>query len=245
LDIKKLAILIPSYKRPSVLEATLNGLFRNTPKEGCYDICICVGLNKAAIEEIQIVDRFDAMFEHQGIPFHSIVYDNNIGKANILNVLFTVYANHSDFIVTLDNDMVIRKPWLYLIGLCDVIDYDIMGFSSAKFWAHDPIRENCGFVGKDGITFYTPYSIAGGMMLFHHQFLKDHSWTNHGGVYGRDDATMCLLTKKKFVIHVDDDWLLHDPLNSSTPSLKGYEDKKKELYKAGVTVFPLGWDEEN
>lgn len=54
---------------------------------------------------------------------------------------------------------------------------------------------------------------------------------------------MCLKTDKKYVYHTDIDWLEHDPLNSITPILKEYEDKKRALYKNGTTVFPLGWDE--
>lgn len=240
---KKLAILIPSYKRPMVLETTLGGLLRNTPQEEEYEVCIAVGLNQAGSVESQIVEQYDVRFEEKGIPFHSVFYDNNIGKASVLNVLFKLYASHADLIVTMDNDMVILKPWLQYIGYCDSVDYDIMGFSSARFWAHDPIRESCPGVMVEDHLFYIPHGVAGGMMLFHNQFLNDHPWTNHGGVYGRDDASMCLLTQKKYVLHADEDWLVHDPLSSSTPALKSYEDKKKDLYSRGITVFPVGWDE--
>jgi hypothetical protein len=239
----KLAILIPSYKRPAVLKATLQGLFDNTSQNTGYDLCIAVGLNQASPSEIQLLDQYDEKFEDKGIPFHSVFYDTNIGKASVLNVLFKLYANHADLVVTMDNDMVILKPWLYLIGMCDVVDYDIMGFSGARFWAHDPVREVCASVDIESHKFYTPYGVAGGMMLFHHQFLKEHPWTNHGGVYGRDDATMCLLTSKKYVLHTEDDWLLHDPLSFSSAELKIYEEKKRELYKNGITVFPDRWDE--
>lgn len=240
---KKLAILIPSYKRQEVLNATLRGLYENTSMDEGYDVCIAVGLNKASPSEIEMVDKYDALFEEKGILFHSVYYESNIGKANILNTLFKLYGHHSDYIVTMDNDMVISEPWLYYIGYCDLMDYDIMGFSSAKFWAHDPVRKNCAFVGIGEHLFYTPHSIAGGMMLFHNQFLATHPWTNHGGVYGCDDATMCLRTMKKYVLYSGRDWLVHDPLNSSTPKLKSYEDKKKELYKNGTVVFHEGWDE--
>jgi len=240
---KKLAILIPSYKRPEVLEATLNGLLNNTMQGDGYDIRIAVGLNQASPEDLQIISRYNTLFSTIGITFDSIPYANNIGKAAVLNVLFKIYGYQSDLVITLDNDMVTLKPWIHLIGQCDSIDYDIMGFSSARFWAHDPIREKCLEVIQGSHTFYAPWSVAGGMMLFHHQFLNDHPWTNHGGVYGRDDATMCLITKKKYVLHSDEDWLIHDPLNSSTPVLKAYEDNKKKLYLRGTTVFHVGWDE--
>jgi glycosyltransferase involved in cell wall biosynthesis len=240
---KKLAILIPSYKRPEVLEATLAGLLNNTAQGQGYDIRIAIGLNQASAEDIRTVNKYSGLFKGIGIALDSIPYANNIGKANILNVLYKIYGYQSDLIITMDNDMVILKPWLHLIGQCDSIDYDIMGFCSAQFWAHDPVRENCSWVDMGDHKFYTIFSVAGGMMLFHHQFLNNHPWTNHGGVYGRDDASMCLITQKKYVLHSEEDWLIHDPLNSSTPELKAYEDKKKELYLRGTTVFHIGWDE--
>lgn len=240
---REISILIPSYKRPSVLELTLKNLYFNTNSNINFKVNIGVGLNKASDIEKIIVKKYESIFEGKEIPFHSISYDNNMGKATILNILFKLYANNSDLIITMDNDMVISEPWLYLIPICDAIDYDIMGFSSAKFWAHDPIQKNCAFIGIGGHMFYKPHSVAGGMMLFHKSFLEKHQWTNHGGVYGRDDAEMCLLTKKKYVIYSDRDWLVHDPLSYSTEELKSYEDKKKALYNMGIPIFPDGWDE--
>lgn len=240
---KKVAILIPSYKRPEVLRQTLEGLYRNTTTNDGYDVCIAVGLNKASPVEVQIVDQYDQVFENKGIPFHSVFYDSNIGKAKILNVLFKLYAHGYDYVITMDNDMVISKVWLYMISICDLVDYDIMGFSSARFWAHDPSREVCRSFKEGGHVFYAPHSVAGGIMLFHRDFLEANEWTNCGGVYGRDDAEMCLKTVKKYVYHTDIDWLVHDPLSSSTPVLREYEEKKKELYRNGTTVFPIDWDE--
>lgn len=240
---KKVAILIPSYKRPDVLRQTLDGLYQNTTANEGYSVCIAVGLNKASDTENQLVDHYRELFRAKGITFHSISYDANLGKAKILNILFKVYTQGYDYIVTLDNDMVISKPWLYMISICDLVDYDIMGFSSSRFWAHLPLRDQCQSFKMGDHLFYAPHSIAGGMMLFHRGFLEKNEWTNLGGVYGRDDAEMCLRTVKKFVYHTDKDWLVHDPMNSSTPVLKIYEDKKKDLYKNGVTVFSEGWDE--
>lgn len=240
---KKITILIPSYKRPDVLAHTLKGLYDNTVHGDVYDVCIAVGLNKAGPLEVGVIDSYKFIFEGLGINFQFMSNKENIGKAAALNELFYIYGRYSDYIVTLDNDMYIKKPWIHLIERCKSIDFDIMGFSSATFWAHDPIRENCASMEVGEHLFYKPYSVAGGMMLFHSQFLKDHQWTNFGGVYGRDDADMCLKTDKKYVLFSDEDWLDHDPLCSSTPILKAYEEKKKELYKKGTTVFSKGWDE--
>lgn len=240
---KKLAILIPSYKRPDVLRATLTGLCDNTCQGEGYDITVSVGLNNAMLDDIKIIKDFKILFNELDIPFKFIQYEKNVGKAKVLNVLFKLYGGESDYIVTMDNDMVIKMPWLYQIDIADKIDYDIMGFSSALFWAHDPVREKCSFINIEENLFYKPYSVAGGMLLFHSEFLKEHKWTSHGGVYGRDDADMCLKTDKKYVLSSDRDWLVHDPLSCTTPELKNYEDKKKHLYNIGKFVFPEGWDE--
>lgn len=242
---KKLIILIPSYKRPEVLRATLTGLYDNTSQDDGYNVTIALGLNKAMSDDIKIASDFKVLFGESGIPFKHIQYEENVGKAKILNVLFKLYAEESDYIVTMDNDMVIKMPWLYQISIADKIDYDIMGFSSAMFWAHDPVREKCSFVSVEENLFYKPHSVAGGMMLFHSNFLKENKWTNHGGVYGREDADMCLRTDKKYVLFSDKDWLVHDPFSCTTPLLKSYEDKKKQLYKIGKFIFPEGWDEED
>lgn len=240
---KKISILIPSYKRPDVLAHTLKGLYDNTVHGDVYEVCIAVGLNQASLPERVISDRFNFVFEGLGIRFNYESYAENIGKAEMLNILFKLYGADSEYIITLDNDMYIKKPWMHLIKRCESIDFDIMGFSSATFWAHDPIRGECASMEVGEYLFYKPRSVAGGMMLFHSQFLKDHQWTNFGGVYGRDDADMCLKTDKKYVLFSDEDWLDHDPLGSSTPVLKAYKEKKEELYKKGTTVFSKGWDE--
>lgn len=240
---KKVAILIPSYKRPEVLRMTLEGLYHNTTANEGYDINICVGLNQAAEKEIDLVGQYEGLFKAAGIQFNWLPYSTNIGKANILNTLFTRFVDRGELVITLDNDMVISRSWLHLIKPCLSIDFDIMGFSSSKFWAHEPSREICSSVECDSYTFYSVQGVAGGMMLFHYSFLENNSWTNHGGVYGKDDAEMCLKTQIKYVIHYPEAWLVHDPLISSTQELKSYEDKKRALYKAGTTVFPEGWDE--
>jgi len=242
-DLKSIAILIPSYKRPDVLKLTLDGLYRNTTAHEGYNITICVGLNQASGEEMGLMGQYEGLFRSAGIQFNWLPYSTNIGKASILNTLFARFADGYELVVTMDNDMVISKPWLHLIKPCLGIDFDIMGFSSSNFWAHEPSRERCSSKESEGYTFYSAHGIAGGMMLFHHSFLQKHPWTNHGGVYGRDDADMCLKTQKKYVIFYPEGWLAHDPLVSSTPELKSYEDKKRALYMAGTTVFPKGWDE--
>ena len=243
MGLRKLSILIPSYKRPNVLERTLNGLLDNTASDENFEINVGIGFNKYSSIEVGISNWYNTLFKSKNIKYSSLFYDHNVGKAVVLNELFKKYANDSDLVITMDNDMLIKMPWTHYVTLSDLIDYDIMGFSSSRFWAHDPIMEKCPSTESNGRKFFSPYSVAGGIMLFHRDFLANNPWTNHGGVYGRDDASMCLLTQKKYVLHSDENWLDHDPLSSSTADLKLYEDKKKALYKSGVTVFPEGWDE--
>jgi glycosyltransferase involved in cell wall biosynthesis len=240
---RSLLILIPSYKRPVVLEKTLGGLYLNTIQGSEYNIRIAVGLNQSTSYEEEIVHRYLYLFRRIGISLFVEKYKDNIGKAASLNQLLKLYSNKCDYVITMDNDMVIIRPWLHIVRQCNKIEYDIMGFCGTQFWAHDPERSICSCIIKDGLKFYTPFSIAGGMMLFHRSFLEKHSWTNYGGVYGRDDAAMCLLTKKKYVLDIEEDWIWHDPLKNSTPELKEYEDKKVDLYNKGTTVFQVGWDE--
>lgn len=240
---KSLLILIPSYKRPMVLEKTLGGLYLNTVQGQVYNISMAIGLNQSTFKEEEISYRYTDLFRRIGIPLFIEKYKSNIGKAASLNQLFKLYSNKCDYIITMDNDMVIIKPWIHIVKQCNKIDYDIMGFCGSHFWAHDPIRSNCQCIVREGLKLYTPFSIAGGMMLFHRSFLEKHSWTNYGGVYGRDDATMCLYTKKKYVLDIEEDWIWHDPLKNSTPELKKYEDKKLGLYGKGTTIFQVGWDE--
>jgi glycosyltransferase involved in cell wall biosynthesis len=243
MGMRNVSILIPSYKRPEVLKKTLEGLYTNTFSEKGYKISICLGLNKVSEKENKIASEYRDLFIKNNINFVLLSFEKNIGKAKALNSLLSSSDKDSNYIITMDNDMVIKKAWLHYIDRADKIDYDLMGFSSAKFWAHEPSLKRCPYIDINGYIFYKPVGIAGGMMLFHKEFLEKHTWTNHGGVYGRDDADMCLKTSKKYVLHSTEDWLDHDPLNSSTPLLKAYEDKKRSLYKRNINIFPEGWDE--
>lgn len=240
---KKLSILIPSYKRPLVLEYTLNHLLKNIENNTNFSINIVVGLNKATNREKYIVNVFENKFKEIDIDFKSVSYENNIGKAKMLNILFKIFAYKSDFIITMDNDIVILKPFLKYLNLCELVDYDIMSFSSARYWAHNPIKEVCPFITVQSTIFYTPINVGGGILLFHNDFLKAHPFEDNNGVYGKVDLSMCLKTKKIYVLDIKDDVFLHDPLRNDYPELIIYENKKQSLIKKGITVFPKDWDE--
>ena len=207
-----ISILIPSYKRPKVLDLTIKNLLENMRSEG-FKISIAIGLLKVDDEARNVAHKYDAKFIDKGIEYNVLEYDTNIGKAACLNDLYDRFKKDSGYIISLDNDMVIRKPWLHLIDEIKTIDFDVMGFGSSTFWAHDPRREDCKIVQvKIPYTYYMPISIAGGMMVISREFMSSYRWTNHGGVYGRDDQDICLRTRKKYVIMWPVDWLEHDPL---------------------------------
>lgn len=226
-----------------MLHKTLNGLLENTHPSG-DEITIGVSLNRARKEEIEVCESYMGLFGQIGIEFLYVPYGQNIGKANSLNKGLSLWENGSrSAVITMDNDMVIKEPWMEIVRAAISLDKPMVGFSSATFWAHLPIRLECASELWNGYVLYRPYAVAGGMLLFQHQFLKDHPWTNHGGVYGRDDATMCEYVEEKIVIHSDNDWLDHDPWGRRTAGLRAYDDSKKGLYSAGKTVFSPGWDE--
>lgn len=239
---KKLSILIPSYKRPTVLDNTLNYLLKNIDNN-IYDITVAVGLNEATANEEYIVNTYEKRFKDINILFKSISYERNIGKAKMLNILFKIYAYKSDLVITMDNDIVILKPFLNYINVCELVDYDIMSFSSLRYWAHNPIRETCPYSIINNYIFYHPTNVGGGILLFHRDFLEKNPFEDNGGVYGKVDLSMCLKTKKIHVLHINDDIFLHDPLANSTPELECYEKRKQELIKKGVFVFPENWNQ--
>jgi len=241
----KVAILIPSYKRLKVLEHTLCSLFFNSQMDAKnnYEVGVFLGLNKAREEDIKIAHSFVEIASACNIFYAFVPYSDNIGKALALNDLFDKYSSRYDYIVTMDNDMVIKKPWLHLINVALKKDFELTGFASTTFWAHLPKREECPFEEVDKYKFYQPYNgIAGGMMLFPRRTLEKHKWTNKGGVYGFDDAQMCLDVNNKGVLYDERDWLDHDPLSCSTPELKYYHDRKQHFFNQGQYILQKGWD---
>lgn len=243
-----MAILIPSYKRPQVLDLTLSGVY-NTIDCDLYEINIGVVLNQARPEDVSVADKYKGMFLQKNVSFTVIVERVNIGKAEALNKLFDEVSKKAsfgeeDYVITMDNDMYLKMPWMHIIKDVEDLDFELLGFGSTKFWCHLPERSKCnGEPYKKRYTLYALTSIAGGMMLFPWGFLNKHQWTNHGGVYGEDDATMCTIAKKKYVLAWDQDWLLHDPLMNSTDELRQYQSKKEALYAKQKYVFEPGWDE--
>jgi len=239
---RELAILIPSYKRPEVLEATLKGLL-DTIQEATTGVSIYLGLNSPDERVLKVAEDYKELFSSKGISYYYISSQRNIGKAEMLNMLFEGYCLGKELIITMDNDMVLKKPWLAMIEVAQDLDFEMMGFASSTFWVHLPSKDKCKAEPVGDYNLYNVPDIGGGMLLFKRDILEKHKWTNLGGVYGRDDEQMCRKLSKKVVFEWPVDWLDHDPLSISTPVLEMYTRKKKDLYKRGITVFSEGWDE--
>ena len=151
---KRVAILIPSYKRPDVLRYTLEGLYQNTASDEEFQVGLYVGLNKASDQEVLIVEEFKDKFKSKGIDFKYISEEKNIGKAAVLNKLFDLYCAGYDYIVTMDNDIYIKKPWLKYLLISEKIDFELMGISCGGYWPHVPQRENCPSVIQENFKFH-------------------------------------------------------------------------------------------
>ena len=233
----KALILIPSYKRAEVIDLTLKSLF--AVHEPSWDITVCVGDNKASPETQEAITRY---------PVRSEPYPVNIGKAAALNDLLVKYDGDYDVICTMDNDMVILKPWYELLNAFVRSAYDYVGFGGPRWWWHIPLnREECPIVSRETmITVYSPSGIAGGLLAFKPEFLRAHPWTNFGGVYGVDDGIMCQQTLSRAVFYWSEDWIRHDPLSYTVDApayLRANQEKKQALNIAGKHIFPKNWDE--
>lgn len=246
----KVAVLIPSYKRPEVLRKTIASLISWTSIDTMlapilFEVGLFVAVNEYTQEDMEVITSFIKPALDAKIKYAWVTYTENKGKAAALNDLFDKFSDGYDYIITMDNDMVIKNTWLHLVDAASRTALELVGFGSSTFWAHQPRRELLEgkyFTLMDTYNIYNIDQIAGGMLLFPRKTLEEHKWTNKGGVYGFDDAQMCLDVKKKGVIHWPQDWLDHDPLGSSTPGLKYYHDRKQQFFDKGQYILPEGWD---
>jgi glycosyltransferase involved in cell wall biosynthesis len=240
----KTLILIPSYKRQEVLNLTLKSLF--AVHKPSWEITVCVGDNQSTPETLGIILHYNVKYKYSS---------QNLGKAEMLNRLLRDFDGDYDVIVTMDNDMVLLKPWYHILDGFLRTSHDFCGVAAEKWWWHVPLdRAECDSwetnepdnILREHVQFYNPVGIAGGLLLFRPEFLRAHPWTNQGGVYGAEDGLMCQTTRNRAVIYWDEDWLQHDPLSSAPDvpeSLRTYQEKKRILNEAGTMIFPEHWDE--
>jgi glycosyltransferase involved in cell wall biosynthesis len=238
---KRLLVLIPSYKRPKVLDLTLQRLFSSHRPE--WDLTVMVADNKSSDETSVVLFNFRAQAETLGINYDYGCIPENIGKARALNNMLQYQYGDFDVIVTMDNDMVIYEPWYWLLDKFLETNYDFIGFGSSAFWWHIPLdrsKLDCATAGE--LLIYHPAGIAGGLLAFKPDFLRSHPWSNGGGVYGLDDGLMCQTTQTRAVFFWGVEWLKHDPLQGAEET-REYHAKKRFLNESGVTVYQAGWDE--
>ena len=202
---------------------------------GRWNITVCVGDNQSTPETLDVILNYNVKYKYSS---------ENLGKAEMLNRLLRDYDGEYDAVVTMDNDMVLLKPWYHILDNFMSLKYDFCGVASAGWWWHIPLnRLECNVNADES---YNPDGIAGGLLIFKPAFLRFHPWTNLGGVYGADDGLMCQTTKNRAVLYWAEDWLVHDPLSGAADApgnLKAYQDKKRALNEAGTMIFKKGWDE--
>lgn len=245
----KLSICIPSYKRPLVLKHTLEGLIQNlTPY--FFDVNIAVGvLGEEDYDSMELVR--DIYESDRDIRFDYWIYNENIGKAHCLNHLFTTFAHDSDYILTMDNDMYIKEPFLHIVEAAIYARpntyWDFVGFGATNYFQHvlasniTMPRVDFGYDGKK-YTYCYPLGIGGGMQLLTNQFITDHPFqSNGGGVYLGEDEYYSRITRNRGVVLYDTDWVEHNPFGHL---YQEYEDIKHKRVESGQTVFQPGWDNE-
>jgi glycosyltransferase involved in cell wall biosynthesis len=242
--IRKLLILIPSYKRPQVIDLTLCSLWHH--HDPTWEVTVAVGDNQISEETMLVFVRQRDAYTAKGIHLKLLPFKHNIGKAQALNELLRVFNGSFDVIVTMDNDMVVHKSWYWICREFMASPFDFVGVSSPSWWWHNPLdRNECPGDTCGSLTVYRPQGIAGGLLLFKPDFLRAHPWTNNGGVYGMDDGLMCKTTENRAVFYWSEDWITHDPLSAGEnvpANLLAYRERKRALNESGVMIFPVGWD---
>jgi len=237
----KVLIMIPAYKRHESLALCLSSLSTATEKD-LFEIDVAIGINAPVEENKLVVEDVKSRFESGTYKVRWRLYDRNIGKAEALNDLLATFWENHRYVLSMDSDMVIKKPWVNMLPYLDEMDYDIVGFGGTRFWSHSP-NVNGEYQQAGPYRIYRRPNISGALMLYSHKFLKDHKFGGYGGVYGGVDGYSCTLTDKKYVLFWDEDWIEHDTLKDSTPALRDYENHKRAFFTQKIWSFPEGWDE--
>jgi glycosyltransferase involved in cell wall biosynthesis len=237
---KTALLMIPSYKRPEVIDLTLKSFFA-LPEDKDWKITVAVADNKASPETQAVISKY---------PVNYLFHAENIGKAAALNDLLTRFDGPYDVLITCDNDMVFGLSWFWILDLFTASPFDFVGFAGPSWWWHLPLDRAVCPVDPDykavGVAVYRPAGIAGGLLAFRPDWLRQHPWDNRGGVYGLEDGLQCLETQNRGVFWWERDWICHDPLSSSLNApvaLQTYLARKRVLNEAGILVFKPGWDE--
>lgn len=256
----KLSILIPSFARPKVLNETLTSLVNLSYGYG-MDVRIEVG-TMGDFESYEVVNSAREFARKRVAFIYSLSdvdmqyndvwhvhYPWNIGKAQCLNDMIQNHGD-ADYILTMDNDMVVRRPWLHILRAAIDSQYiygnfDICGFGSSEYFIHIPMsKDECPheafFINDHIYDICYPLSLGGGMMLFHTDYLMEHAFDSYGGgVYLGEDDLMSKTTANKRIIYYDEPWVEHDPFGDIL--YPEYAKQKIDLYNSGTRVYERDW----
>ena len=247
-----LKILIPTYRRAKIFKHTLDSLF-DTIDESIFNVEIHIGI---LADDIETMEYYIQRKKNPNVGFTSCkFYRTNIGKAKCLNDLFNTYCWHddTDFVLTLDNDIVFYQPWLKhietVVSTTYMLKWDFFTFSG----------KNCFMTMPDNLeqmTFIADYQYkseiynirwamaqGGGMVLYPYLWLDDHPFESIGdGVYLGEDEAHCRATNRRYVLYHDSDWIRHDPHADLYPEYKQYYEKKTKQIEEGNYYFAPDWD---
>lgn len=232
-----------NYKRPKVLDLTLESFLKcHEQKDWKVTFCIYDNQSSFATNE-EILRKWADFYEDALINFSYYTNNENIGKDAALNFMLNNDVTDYDIIASIDNDMVLLKPWYWLLDTFMNCSFDYVGFASKQFWMHIPKKDECLYELSDYCNkVYQPQTIAGGLLLFKPEWIRAHPWKITGGVYGMTDGNLCLSTQNRAVFYWDEDWLVHDPLTAQG-HYSEYNKAKLDLNAKGINIFKERWDE--
>lgn len=242
---QELDIFIVAYQRPEILYHTLKGLYANLADSDKFNINLYIWINDNTEKDAEVCIWAFLYKPHFIKNIKFLPTEQNFGKAHALNTMYDNYSGPDHFVLVLDQDMYFKMPFMHIIEQATNMQFDILGFASRNFWMHIPEKKDSSKIEFVDFTIYYSMFIAGGMMLLPGSFLAENRWTNEDGVYGGDDAAMCLATNSKFVLEWDADWLDHDPLGPEIEHLQDYYAKKLVYVEQGQYTMPHGWYKTN
>jgi glycosyltransferase involved in cell wall biosynthesis len=256
----KLCILIPTYKRSKIFGHTLNSLFATIDRSP-FDVYIFVGVLDREIETRSICEQREIDFwigrDFSNVKYYIPTYFNsNLGKAKCLNDLLN-YCHDMDYIITMDNDIVLYHSWLHIVEAAISttkeisLDWDFFTFAGRNCFMSQPDNlQEMTYVANYPYK-YRNYKIrfaaaqGGGMVLYKPEFLDKNPFqsTTPDAVYLNEDASHCRATTKRYVMYYDEYWIQHDPYKDMYPEYKEYYRRKEQQIEDGNYVFLERWDE--
>ena len=255
-------IIIPTYKRPGVIDKTLKNLIPAITQNK-YIITLCVYDNKSTIETKNIIESYRENIEESGIKFITIFDEQNIGKAGAItyfkNNIFT--KDNYEYVITMDNDIVIDLG-INLLESIDIAnenidgDWEMVAPRTPFFtFEHNSLKnsiKDCVLNDNVICKIRPSEAISGAIMIMKNTFFDKLNFPLKDiAMLGGDDGYMCGFAKKKYVLQfIGIDYARHDPLcggiaieEIEDEQLKNYQLKKNALrFGENIWDFPKDWD---